>query len=112
MFFLFLPLLKNCQIDHINISREAEKELGVAVAARLKLSKDGTKVLWPQPTGFSARSSELEYATQESTIVHYYACISFLTLMPALVSKESLTPLQSVLWVIRHCNHICIGKTV
>ena len=48
--FLFLPLLKNHQIDHVNISREAEKELGVAVAARLKLSKDGMKVVWPQPT--------------------------------------------------------------
>ena len=32
------------------MSREAEKELGTAVAARLKLSQDGTKVLWPQPT--------------------------------------------------------------
>jgi hypothetical protein len=30
--------------------REAKIELGAAVAARLKLTKDGTKVLWPQPT--------------------------------------------------------------
>lgn len=30
--------------------REAKIELGDAVAARLKLSPDGTKVLWPQPT--------------------------------------------------------------
>lgn len=30
--------------------REARIELGEAVASRLKLSKDGTKVLWPQPT--------------------------------------------------------------
>lgn len=30
--------------------REAKIELGEAVAARLKLSRDGTKVLWPQPT--------------------------------------------------------------
>ncbi|KAF9522707.1 MFS general substrate transporter [Crepidotus variabilis] len=29
---------------------EAKIELGEAVAARLKLSEDGTKVLWPQPT--------------------------------------------------------------
>ncbi|PPR06452.1 hypothetical protein CVT24_002613 [Panaeolus cyanescens] len=29
---------------------EAKVELGEAVAARLKLTKDGTKVLWPQPT--------------------------------------------------------------
>ncbi|KAJ7895277.1 MFS general substrate transporter [Mycena olivaceomarginata] len=30
--------------------REAKLELGEAVASRLKLSADGTKVLWPQPT--------------------------------------------------------------
>lgn len=30
--------------------REAKIELGEAVAARLKLTEDGTKVLWPQPT--------------------------------------------------------------
>lgn len=30
--------------------REAKIELGEAVASRLKLSEDGTKVLWPQPT--------------------------------------------------------------
>jgi len=30
--------------------REARVELGEEVAARLKLTKDGTKVLWPQPT--------------------------------------------------------------
>ncbi|KAJ7362552.1 MFS general substrate transporter [Mycena albidolilacea] len=29
---------------------EAKVELGEAVASRLKLSEDGTKVLWPQPT--------------------------------------------------------------
>jgi hypothetical protein len=32
------------------IDRKAKIELGTAVAARLKLTKDGTKVLWPQPT--------------------------------------------------------------
>ncbi|KAH9941295.1 MFS general substrate transporter [Epithele typhae] len=31
---------------------EAKVEFGEAVASRLKLSKDGTKVLWPQPTDF------------------------------------------------------------
>jgi hypothetical protein len=36
--------------DHFRASREAKIELGAAVAARLKLSEDGTKVLWPQPT--------------------------------------------------------------
>ena len=30
--------------------KEAEIEFGPEVASRLKLSKDGTKVLWPQPT--------------------------------------------------------------
>jgi hypothetical protein len=30
--------------------REAKIELGEAVAARLKLTKDGKTVLWPQPT--------------------------------------------------------------
>ncbi|PFH48085.1 hypothetical protein AMATHDRAFT_66240 [Amanita thiersii Skay4041] len=30
--------------------QEAKVELGDSVAARLKLTKDGTKVLWPQPT--------------------------------------------------------------
>ena len=30
--------------------REAKIEFGEAVAKKLKLSKDGTKVLWPQPT--------------------------------------------------------------
>ena len=30
--------------------REAEIEFGEDIAKRLKLSADGTKVLWPQPT--------------------------------------------------------------
>lgn len=30
--------------------REAKIEFGEDVAKRLKLSADGTKVLWPQPT--------------------------------------------------------------
>lgn len=30
--------------------REARIEFGDSVAAQLKLSKDGTKVLWPQPS--------------------------------------------------------------
>ncbi len=29
--------------------REAKIEFGEGVAKRLKLSRDGTKVLWPQP---------------------------------------------------------------
>ena len=38
------------QTDHFRASREAKVELGAVVASRLKLSEDGTKVLWPQPT--------------------------------------------------------------
>ena len=34
------------------LRREAKIEFGEAVASRLKLSSDGTKVLWPQPTDF------------------------------------------------------------
>jgi hypothetical protein len=33
-----------------SLNREAKIEFGEAVASRLKLSRDGTKVLWPQPT--------------------------------------------------------------
>jgi len=32
------------------VNREAKIEFGEAFASKLKLSKDGTKVLWPQPT--------------------------------------------------------------
>ena len=32
------------------VRREAKIEFGEDVAKRLKLSADGTKVLWPQPT--------------------------------------------------------------
>jgi hypothetical protein len=35
------------------VYREAKIELGEATAARLKLTEDGTKVLWPQPTDSS-----------------------------------------------------------
>jgi len=34
----------------VRYHREAKVELGEEIAARLKLTKDGTKVLWPQPT--------------------------------------------------------------
>jgi hypothetical protein len=33
-----------------SVFREAKIELGETVAAKLKLTSDGTKVLWPQPT--------------------------------------------------------------
>ena len=36
--------------EYFHDSREAKKKLGVAIAAQLKLSEDGMKVLWPQPT--------------------------------------------------------------
>ena len=32
------------------LSREAKVEFGEAAASKLKLSRDGTKVLWPQPS--------------------------------------------------------------
>ena len=34
----------------MHLYREAKIEFGEAIAARLKLSRDGKKVLWPQPT--------------------------------------------------------------
>jgi hypothetical protein len=33
-----------------NNDREAKAELGEAVASKLKLSRDGKSILWPQPT--------------------------------------------------------------
>ena len=42
--------ITNCKLTIFHFCREAKIELGAAVAARLKLSEDGTKVLWPQPT--------------------------------------------------------------
>jgi hypothetical protein len=38
------------RIPYSLVCREAKIELGEAVAAKLKLTADGTKVLWPQPT--------------------------------------------------------------
>ena len=46
--YVCLPLPLNRSFSRL--FREAKIELGAAVAARLKLSEDGTKVLWPQPT--------------------------------------------------------------
>ena len=34
----------------MRLSREARIEFGDSIAKKLKLSSDGTKVLWPQPT--------------------------------------------------------------
>lgn len=48
----YYPYLEACT-DSQNLSvtlREAKVEFGEHVASKLKLSKDGTKVLWPQPT--------------------------------------------------------------
>ena len=42
--------IKSLRLIILTFFREAKIELGAAVAARLKLSEDGTKVLWPQPT--------------------------------------------------------------
>jgi hypothetical protein len=49
------PVLLEDDIDlllyhELRSRREAKVEFGETVAAKLKLSKDGTKVLWPQPT--------------------------------------------------------------
>ena len=38
------------QLIEVAVCREARIEFGEAVAKKLKLSADGTKVLWPQPT--------------------------------------------------------------
>lgn len=38
------------ETDVCPANREARAEFGAEVADRLKLSRDGTKVLWPQPT--------------------------------------------------------------
>ena len=45
---LFFPRSSQV-IDRASPIREARIEFGEAVARKLKLSKDGTKVLWPQP---------------------------------------------------------------
>jgi hypothetical protein len=34
----------------LTVNREAKIEFGDTVASKLKLTSDGTKVLWPQPT--------------------------------------------------------------
>jgi hypothetical protein len=36
--------------DFNSFNREARIEFGEVIASRLKLTNDGTKVLWPQPT--------------------------------------------------------------
>jgi hypothetical protein len=49
---VFLLFSAKSQLDSFSIQcfREARIELGDEVATKLKLSPDGTKVLWPQPT--------------------------------------------------------------
>ncbi|KAJ8468672.1 hypothetical protein ONZ45_g17161 [Pleurotus djamor] len=44
---LIIPLIVCADLDLV---REAKVELGEAIAAKLKLTEDGTVVLWPQPT--------------------------------------------------------------
>lgn len=46
--FLMLAPVTEC--------REARIELGEKVASQLKLTKDGSKVLWPQPTDSELRT--------------------------------------------------------
>ena len=43
-------LLLLCMYMLERVFSEARVEFGEKVAARLKLSRDGTKVLWPQPS--------------------------------------------------------------
>lgn len=46
----YVITLSSCSWQVIELfCREAKIEFGEAVASRLKLSADGTKVLWPQP---------------------------------------------------------------
>lgn len=44
---LTIPLVR---LTSCRIHREAKIEFGEEIASRLKLTSDGTKVLWPQPT--------------------------------------------------------------
>ena len=37
-------------VERFTLYREAKIEFGEAIASRLKLSPDGTRVLWPQPS--------------------------------------------------------------
>lgn len=48
LILLMLALVTAC--------REAKIELGEKVASQLKLTKDGSKVLWPQPTDSELRN--------------------------------------------------------
>ena len=47
---LFVCWCWNELTDAVLVRREAKIEFGEHVASRLKLSADGTKVLWPQPS--------------------------------------------------------------
>ena len=98
-------------------TREAKIELGEAVAARLKLSEDGTKVLWPQPTdsaldpqNWSMRRKNLQLfiITLAAIVPDFDAGIG--------ERKESVPfgPILNLLllWVTRYCSHLCVGDTV
>jgi hypothetical protein len=37
-------------LSGLTLNREAKIEFGATFASRLKLTSDGSKVLWPQPT--------------------------------------------------------------
>lgn len=51
------------------LRREARIEFGEAVAKKLKLSSDGTKVLWPQPTDDPLDPQNVSCMFSESSIV-------------------------------------------
>ena len=52
--------------------REARIEFGDVVASRLKLSKDGTKVLWPQPADdpLDPQNVRLHYPLNVVTMIY------------------------------------------
>ena len=94
------------------MSREAEKELGVAVAARLKLSKDGTKVLWPQPTDSSLDPQNWSMRRKNLQLFIITLAAAIPDFDSGIGERREFDPSSVCLWVIRHCSHLCVGKTV
>ncbi|KAJ6457962.1 major facilitator superfamily domain-containing protein [Mycena sanguinolenta] len=79
---------------------EAKIELGEAVAARLKLSPDGTKVLWPQPTdspldpqnwSSSRKALQLFIITLASIVPDFESGIGITAIFP-LAEQYNTTP--------------------
>ena len=94
---------------------EAKIELGAAVAARLKLSEDGTKVLWPQPTdspldpqnwSMRRRNLQLFIITLAAVVPDFDSGIG--------KRRDSVLRIKPtrVLRIIRYCIHLCVGDAV